>query len=165
MDEIARKVFPEYPEKKAFSLMEKLEAGENAYVEEHGGDLYPKLRETLEKLKDEGRFMAIVSNCQKGYIEAFYTAHGMEDLFDDQECYGNTLVSKDQSIRILMKRNGIEDAWYIGDIEKDYKAASGADIGFIHANYGFGQVDGVPQLEQVCDLPDLLADLEEKDHD
>lgn len=54
--------------------MDELCEFENGYLEEKGGVLFPKLRETLEQLKEKYRLF-IVSNCQNGYIEAFIKAH------------------------------------------------------------------------------------------
>ena len=40
-----------------------------------------------------------------------------------------------------MEKNNVEDAAYVGDIQGDCDSARYAGIKFIHAAYGFGNVD------------------------
>ena len=82
----------------------------------------------------------IVSNCQKGYIEAFLDHYHFWDYFSDIECYGNNLLQKGDNIRLLADRNHLDEAVYVGDIQGDYDASRKAGVGFIHAAYGFGIV-------------------------
>ena len=64
------------------------------YLHSHCGTLYPDFRATMETLKAEGYQLAVVSNCQTGYINAFYTSMKMSDLFCDMEEWGNTGKTK-----------------------------------------------------------------------
>ena len=54
---------------------------------------------------------------------------------------GRTGLDKGNNIKILMKRNNIKTAVYIGDTDGDEKAARFANIPFIYAEYGFGTAD------------------------
>ena len=58
-----------------------------------GGTLYGGLRETLDALRRRYR-LYIVSNCQDGYIQAFLSAHGFGDVFDDYVRLAFTLEDK-----------------------------------------------------------------------
>ena len=49
------------------------------YIAEHGGRLYPKLRETLVELR-RSYALIIVSNCQDGYIQDFLDFADMRGL-------------------------------------------------------------------------------------
>jgi phosphoglycolate phosphatase len=132
---------------------------ENDYLRGHGGVLYPDLEKTLIRLKEKYPLF-IVSNCQSGYIEAFLEYYGFGKYFEDIECYGNNLKNKGDNIALIAERNGIEKAYYIGDIQGDYDATMQAGFDFIHAAYGFGTVDAdVPELAQFSDLPELLEKL------
>ena len=71
MTEIADSHFGFLPEKERYELSHKCEEFENSYITEHGGRLFEGVEETLAKLKDMGVKMAVVSNCQEGYIKAF----------------------------------------------------------------------------------------------
>ena len=139
MEEIADILFPD-PDKelqeKVSNLCYQLE---NDYLRKHGGVLYSNIRETMERLKATYH-LYIVSNCQKGYIEAFLDHYHFWDYFSDIECYGNNLLQKGDNIRLLADRNHLEEAVYVGDIQGDYEASKKAGVGFIHAAYGFGSV-------------------------
>ena len=139
MDDIAKNILTDMDPEERGSLFKECEMYEVEYIAEHGGTLYPDVEETLKKLEAAGYKMAIVSNCQKGYIDAFFQSMKMKKYFCDMEEWGNTKLSKAENIRLVMERNGFEKAVYIGDTERDQQAAKGAGIPFIHASYGFGR--------------------------
>lgn len=160
MDKIADILFCYLDKADRMELLEKCCQYENQYLRQHGGVLYPHLEETLIKLKEKYN-LYIVSNCQSGYIEAFLDYYGFGKYFDDIECYGNNNLSKGENIALLAKRNNLDDAFYIGDIQGDYDATMQAGYNFIHAAYGFGSIDSkVPELESFDLLPDLLETID-----
>lgn len=160
MDEIAQTVVVGVPQEKRDALFHECEAFEISYIAEHGGILFDGVKETLHMLKEEGYSMAIVSNCQTGYIEAFYQSMGLRDYFCDFEEWGTTKRSKAENIRLVMERNGYQKGVYIGDTDKDEAAASAAGIPFIHAAYGFGTVTEADAiLHTISELPPLLQEL------
>ena len=128
------------------------------YIEEHGGILFDGLEETLAALKEE-YFLAIVSNCQEGYIEAFLKHHKLEKYFDDTENYGRTKRCKGDNIRLLVERNNL-DAVYVGDTMGDYDATMQAGLPFIHAAYGFGTVpEGTAKINDIRELPEKVKEI------
>ncbi|MCF0259387.1 MAG: HAD family hydrolase [Erysipelotrichaceae bacterium] len=149
MDEICRRVYPANQE--AEQLFQECADYENEYLARHGARLYDGVEDTLNTLKKD-YFLAIVSNCQAGYIEAFLKANGYEELFDGILSYGDTLQYKAENIRTLMEQNGIEQALYVGDIEGDFRASSKAGIPFIFARYGFGDVECAYGVNAFSDL-------------
>ena len=159
MEEIAKTVLAGYQGDDARQVFKNCEIYENEYLYEHGATLFPQVRETLTALREAGYDMAVVSNCQTGYITAFYHSMEMEDLFCDMEEWGNTGKSKAENIRLVMERNGYEKAIYIGDTEKDEKAARGAGIAFIHAAYGFGEAASPDAV--IASIDELLKVAEE----
>ena len=121
-----------------------------------GGRLYPGLKGVLETL-GKNYFLAVVSNCGLGYIEAFFSGNHTGHFFDDYENAARTGLSKGENIRLIMERNGIERAVYVGDTEGDQRAARQAGIPFIHAAYGYGQVTGADfTVHQAAELPVIL---------
>lgn len=159
MDRIADIIFADLPKEQRMELLEQCCIYENDYLRDHGGILYPGLEETLVSLKEKYS-LYIVSNCQKGYIEAFLDHFDFWKYFDDIECYGNNLLEKGDNIALLAKRNALERAFYVGDIQGDYDATMKAGYEFIHAAYGFGKIDHpVPELQQFRDLPELIETL------
>ena len=156
MDRIADIIFSDLPKDERMELLDRCCEYENAYLLEHGAVLYPGLEETL-KILGEKYELYIVSNCQSGYIEAFLEHYGFGKYFRDIECYGNNLLDKGSNIALIAERNGLDRAYYIGDIQGDYDSAMKAGCGFIHAAYGFGKIrEAVPELPAFNKLPELL---------
>ena len=140
MDKIAEKLFPELEEETRADIMSKCCKRENMYLSIHGGNLYEKLEETLEILARKYK-MIIVSNCQDGYIESFFKAHGLQKYFIDYECPGRTGLGKGENIKLVIERNNIKNAIYVGDTLGDANSAEFANIPFVYAKYGFGKVN------------------------
>ena len=160
MNEIADDLFGFLPEEERYALARRCEVFENAYITEHGGRLFEGVRETLKELYDAGMKMSIVSNCQEGYIPAFLTSMDMHRYFVDYEEWGRSGLLKADNIRLVMERNGVEKAVYVGDIQKDADASAKAGVPCIWAAYGFGHIDkpaGV--LNEFSDLPQVLKKL------
>lgn len=165
MEAIADKLFAPLEKAERTRLMHVCGEEENAYLEKHGGMLYPKLEETLTVLSKQYP-LYIVSNCQSGYIEAFLSHYGFGHFFSDILCYGDNLKRKAENISILAKRNGLERAYYVGDIQADYDATVEAGYDFIHAGYGFGSIASeVPFIKEFAELPALLEKLERERSD
>ncbi len=138
--EIASIILHEVEENKALQIMDECCKFELTLLEKKGGRLYPNLEDTLkELLKNYGLY--IVSNCQEGYIETFLSYHQLEKYFSDYENYGRTNLSKGENIKLIIERNKLNKAVYVGDTQGDFDAAKIAGIPFIHAKYGFGTVN------------------------
>ncbi len=156
MYEISDILFSEFPMKERREMLAYCCMRENEYIRSHGGVLMPGLEETLQKLKDRGYHLYIVSNSQAGYIEAFLEYHKLEEYFDDFECFGRTGREKGRNIRMVVERNQLEQSVYVGDVQGDYYAAVEAEVPFIHARTGYGSVqEEVPYITELSQLPDL----------
>lgn len=154
MDTIADILFPDLPERE--KLLRRCCILENEYIAREGGQLYPDLEKTWQALQKKGYHLYIVSNCQAGYIEAFLQKYGFAKYFEDTECFGNNGLSKGENIALVVRRNGLDSAAYVGDIQADYDAAKQAGVAFYHAAYGFGTVrEPVPRLGCFADLAKL----------
>ena len=70
VDKIADVIFSNLPKNERMKLLDMCCEYENNYLQKNGGELYPDLEKTLLSLKEKYH-LCIVSNCQKGYIEAF----------------------------------------------------------------------------------------------
>lgn len=156
MEKISRFFFGHLSEELRREVTDACFTEECDYVEKVGGILYPSLCKTLTNLKERYRLF-IVSNCQVGYIEAFFAYHGLSHFFDDYEDYGRTGMEKDANLRLLIERNGLRHPVYVGDTKGDHDACVKAGVPFVHAAYGFGQVEGVPKIDTFADLPAVLA--------
>ena len=61
------------------------------------------------------------------------------DLIEDEETFGRTVLPKSENIKLMVKRNGLDDAVYVGDTRQDETSAREAGVRFIYASYGFGE--------------------------
>jgi phosphoglycolate phosphatase len=122
-----------------------------------GGELYPRLDETLKYLFGKYRLF-IVSNCQSGYIEVFFNTSGMEHYFSGHQCYGTKNQPKAENIIDIVNDHQLAAPVYVGDTMGDYTAAKQANVPFIFAAYGFGKVteDQVATIQQFSELVDIL---------
>lgn len=159
MDEIFRRLMPGLEGERLRWVLEGVLRAENSYVAEHGGTLYPRAPETLARLS--ARYpLFIVSNCQDGYIEAFFQAHGLGRYFTDYENPGRTGLPKGDNIALVAARNGLRHPLYIGDTQGDLDAARLAGVPFLHAAYGFGQIEEpVPAVQELAGLPEAIEAL------
>ncbi len=139
LEEIFDLMLPDTPMELKLKAMKSCCEVEEAYLREHGGNLYPDLEVTLRQLKKDFDLF-IVSNCQDGYIQTFLEYHKLEDVFLDIEMAGRTKKPKGENIKIIMERNNIKNAVYVGDTAKDREASQIAGVKFVYASYGFGNL-------------------------
>ena len=140
LDEIASILLPELDPKKQMQVIKECCEYENEYLGEYGATLYDKLEDTLKELSKNHKLF-IVSNCQDGYIECFFKAHKLDKYFIDYECPGRTGLPKGENIKLIVERNNLKNPVYVGDTQGDANAAKLANVPFIFAKYGLGNVD------------------------
>ena len=141
MKDFGDALFPDLPEEKRMEVMAACMDYENRYLLDHPGTLYPNVAKVLSELSKTYELF-IVSNCQSGYIEVLMEACDLKKYITDIECYGNTGLSKADNISMVIQRNHLDQSFYVGDTAMDAEAAADAGIPFVHAAYGFGQVNG-----------------------
>ena len=158
MEDIGKILFPMFGEAKRNAVVDEFGKEEVKYLAGNGAVLYEGLEEVLAELHGSYK-LYIVSNCQDGYVPAFLHAHKLEEYFQDIEMSGRTGLDKGSNIKMIMERNNIKFAVYIGDTEGDEKAARFAGIPFIYAEYGFGNAlspDAV--ITQIKQLPKCIKE-------
>lgn len=156
MKEIGEILLPECTGEVREKILDEIGKEEVRYLEKHGAVLYDGMKETIASLHEEYG-LYIVSNCQDGYVPAFLHAHQMERYFKDIEMSGRTGLDKGKNIRLLMEKNHIKSAVYVGDTQGDEKAAEDAGIPFIYAAYGFGKaVSPDAAVDSIKELPKCL---------
>lgn len=123
-------------------------------LDETGGDLYPRLEETIKYLAGKYK-LYIVSNCQSGYIETFLSHCPVAGHFSAHQCYGTKGQPKAENIKDIVNDHNLNSPVYVGDTWGDHDSAKKAGVPFIFANYGFGEVDG-EQIATISGLDDLI---------
>ena len=160
MKEISEALYPDWRSPRRQEIFDECCTYEVEYLHTHCGTLYPDFRPVMEAMKAQGYDLAVVSNCQLGYIDAFLSSSRAADLFIDYEEWERTGLTKGENIRLVMERNGYTKGVYIGDTKKDQEAALLAGIPFIHAAYGFGTVDSADAvIHSLSDLPAEISRL------
>lgn len=159
LPEIAEFIFPEAEPAWREAVIEGCCDAECVPLAQRGGRLYPDEKAVLTALREE-YLLAVVSNCGLGYIEAFFSGNRTGAFFDDYENAARTGLSKGENIRLVMERNGVERAVYVGDTTGDRAAARLAGIPFVHAAYGYGKVpEPDAAIQSLRELPEAVKKL------
>ncbi len=156
-DAIFDKLFPDLDIAQRKEVQTLCGKSELEILHTKGGELYPRLEETLKYLGAKYK-LYIVSNCQSGYIEVFLDLNQMHPYFLGHQCFGTKGNPKADNIKDIVNDNKLEAPVYIGDTMGDYSAAKQAGVPFIFASYGFGAVaDGmVATINTFSELTALL---------
>ena len=137
---VYERLFPTLPADKLDEYRALCAHHELAAAEQHGGAPYPGLEPTLAYLKEQGYRLFIVSNCQLGYVEAFFKHSGLGHYFEGHQCFGTRLLPKSENIREVVAQYGLQAPVYVGDTLGDLEASQKAGVPFIFATYGFGHL-------------------------
>lgn len=140
MEDILEKFFPNINKDLRKKIINECAEVELKYLLKNGGILYDELEETLKELSKKYKLF-IVSNCVNGYIQCFLEAHNLKKYFKDFEDPSRTNLEKFENIKIVIERNNLKNPAYVGDTKYDEVASKKANIPFIYASYGFGEVD------------------------
>ena len=155
MEAIGESLFPEMPKDEMMKLMEKMLKYENGLVAAGPCVIFEGVQETIKKLSEKYP-LYIVSNCQDGYIEAFLQYSKLGEYFKDFTCPAYTGRLKGENIRIIMERNGLSEAVYVGDTQGDANSCKEAEIPMIYAAYGFGEVEkadaSIQSFDELLDM-------------
>lgn len=159
MDVIADNIFTDLNKEEKKILLDKCCIYEHKAVLNNKINItYAEVIDTIKELS-KSKNLYIVSNCQAGYIELVMEKNGITDYISDFECYGNNNLPKNENIALICKRNNLKSPVYVGDTSGDATACSMANVPFIWAAYGFGQVeekDYLAKINSFGELKDLI---------
>ncbi|MDM8236966.1 HAD-IA family hydrolase [[Ruminococcus] torques] len=105
---------------------------------------YPKVRETLSRLKNSGYKLAVATLKSQTIAETVLRVNGLYDLFDvivgmDEK---ESLTKCETILLVLEKIGKQEKALMIGDSLFDFEGAIEAKVDFVGVLYGFGFQEG-----------------------
>ena len=114
---------------------------------------YPGVEDTLNKLK-KGYKIAVVTS---------KTAERTKVILEKLDVEFDYIVSPKKGLRgkpapdqilwcLAMINTDPKDAIYVGDMQVDYDASQRAGTGFIHATYGYGNVECELSVDQIDQL-------------
>lgn len=153
MDKIALDLWPNLPNQERDKLVECVLSEEQTELENINTDVnYPGVIDTLKQLSSTTKIF-VVSNCHEGYMQVALEKTRILPYVTDYEYFGRTQKPKDENIRLVMSRNNINSAVYVGDTQGDADSCIKAKIPFIWASYGFGKVTEYwAKIDQFSDL-------------
>lgn len=128
------------PDEEQPEILEACYPAEEEAIDTNPPSPYEGVEESLRILSEKYKLF-IVSNCQAGYIECFLRNTGLEKYFTDHVCPGDTGNAKAANIRYTIEKHNLSSAIYVGDITSDCIASREAGVPFVHAAYGFGEVE------------------------
>lgn len=153
-DEAMEQMLGHIPEETRKIMMDECASIEAQTIDrKKGGKIFPNVKETLDELVKDYRLF-IVSNCQKGYIEAFLRINGLEKYFEDTENAENTGLQKGENNKLVIERNNLKNPVYVGDTKGDARSAEFVGIPFVYAEYGFDTVEKYDA--KIADFSELL---------
>ena len=123
---------------------------------------FPGIVDVIKTLSKEYRLF-IVSNCQKGYIELVSDKLSIAEYIEDYLCYGDTLLTKGETMTILMEKNGLakDETAYVGDVSGDKVATEYAGAIFVYADYGFGDLENEKYVaKSPSDIPGVIKSIQ-----
>ena len=151
--------FPDLEQKEGLELFRLIVREEIQFLKDNPGVLYPNEEEILGLLKEKYD-LYIVSNADVGYIENYLESCQMSVYFKGHLCAGDTHMDKWQNIQYLKEKENIDDVIYVGDTNKDKIESKKAGVKFIHAAYGFGQIeDDTYKIDSLNELPSMVEHL------
>lgn len=136
--QIAKGVFPEMELEQSQPILAEAAQLGRERIRTHGADLFPHERETLELLSRD-YVLCILTNARNNYIELLFDTTGFRDLFTDWVSHGENGLNKTENIRLLMERNHLDNAAYVGDTHGDQMYSDAVPVPFIFAAFGHGQ--------------------------
>ncbi|WP_099469524.1 HAD family hydrolase [Konateibacter massiliensis] len=153
LDDIADILFPMLVEADRRILQRHLYEYEHDMIEKEECYFYEGVKSVIPALSEKYKLF-IVSNCQSGYIEAFLKVSGLGAYITDFTCPGETNLLKGDNLKLIMQRNHLNSAIYVGDTQGDAEACKIAGIPIIYASYGFGSVQSPDYV--IAGFSDLL---------
>lgn len=132
-------------------------------IRKHRASWYPNTEKVLDKLKEQGYEMVVLSNCKTDYRDTHWKEFKMNRWFTEfYDCESFDYAPKTQIIHEIQKKYGNEII-VIGDRKSDFACAREADSPFVGCLYGFGfpgELDGAEALiNSIEQLPGTIEKL------
>lgn len=140
LEAIGRSLFPDLPEETMLRITSESCSEEIPFLYQNPPKVFPGVRELFAALQEKGYPVYIVSNCQKGYIEAVLDTNDLGGYVNGHLCAGDTGLGKAETMLQLIRKTGAPDPVYVGDTSGDFIATKEAGLPFIFAAYGYGEV-------------------------
>ena len=120
------------------AISERITETELRYVKERG-KLYPGVKETLQRLREDGHRLALCTNALKVYAETVLTTCRISEFFEAISYHQANKNTKTERVVSLAKSISCTRAYMIGDRYHDLIAGRKAGCTVIGATYGYAR--------------------------
>ena len=138
-EESAKLYFPYMELNESTKLIDEIAIINIENLKNNGGNVYPNVKEVLNKLVDKYDLYIVSNTAEIEYIRAFLKSSDTKECFKNYIAASSLNISKADAIKKVIDDNKVEKAVYIGDTRIDLEAAYANNIPFVHAKYGFGE--------------------------
>ena len=149
----AKNYYPEEDLKKALELLDQSSQKCTEYLKNKEAIIYENIEKTLQTLSKKHDLYIVSNSFDNDYINTFKSY--LDVNFKDFIAAGALNINKAEAIQLIIKRNNIDKAIYVGDTKLDYDSSKEANIPFIYAKYGFGNIDKYEY--SINDIKDLIS--------
>ncbi len=149
----AKNYYPEVDLKKALELLDQSSQKCTEYLKNKEAIIYENIEKTLQTLSKKHDLYIVSNSFDNDYINTFKSY--LDVNFKDFIAAGALNINKTEAIKLIIKRNNIDKAIYVGDTKLDYDSSKEANIPFIYAKYGFGNIDKYEY--SINDIKDLIS--------
>lgn len=149
----AKNYYPEVDLKKALELLDQSSQKCTEYLKNKEAIIYENIEKTLQTLSKKHDLYIVSNSFDNDYINTFKSY--LDVNFKDFIAAGALNINKAEAIQLIIKRNNIDKAIYVGDTKLDYDSSKEANIPFIYAKYGFGNIDKYEY--SINDIKDLIS--------
>lgn len=154
-EESAKLYFPNMELNESTKLIDEIAVINIENLKNNGGNVYPNVKEILNKLVEEYDLYIVSNTAEIEYIRAFLKSADTKDCFKSYIAASSLNISKADAIKKVIDDNKIENAVYVGDTRIDLEAAHANNIPFIQAKYGFG--DNLNTDYSINEINELLG--------
>ncbi len=148
------------PETIASEFVETVFKREMQFAETKG-ELYPGVRDVLERLLSLQFRLAICTNGPQSYVDIVFGAHRLDEFFALVRCRRSDDDNKQLMVKELLDQSVARPAMMIGDRFVDFDAARQNGIPSIGATYGYGLAEEYGNADltvaSVSELPAAIS--------
>ena len=157
----AKSYYPEVSLDKGLELLDKAADKNFYYLKNKEAIIYDNVESVLQSLSKKYN-LYIVSNCfDNEYINTFKSYLNVE--FKDYIAAGSMNISKGEAIKLIINKNNMDKAIYVGDTKLDQESSKYANIPFIYCKYGFDKIENCEySINNINELDNTIKEIIEQ---
>lgn len=156
-EETAKRYFPNLNQEYRLKLLDEIALINIKNLRSNGGNLYNGVELGLKQLHNTYNLYIVSNTGNIEYIDAFLDAHNVRKYFSDYIAAGSINLSKCEAIKMIIQKNKIDKAIYVGDTTIDLESSNLSGIPFVWAKYGFGtNIDAYYTINSFSEISDVV---------